>query len=121
MSDMFSRRQQMGAPSSRLCLHTVGKASLLPCHPLTSNSASWSVSRESHSSRRCSLPLVVSLRTNHCGAEEGKESSGMEMGYRQPGDCIVLRLGETVSQPEEGTADAVGLADAGQESYSWGQ
>lgn len=45
----------------------------------------------------------------------------MEMGYRQPGDCIVLRLGETVSQPEEGTADAVGLADAGQESYSWGQ
>lgn len=33
MSDMFSRRQQMGAPSSRLCLHTVGKSESPPLPP----------------------------------------------------------------------------------------
>lgn len=36
-------------------------------HALTSVRASGSVTSESHSSRRCSRPLVVSFKTNHWG------------------------------------------------------
>lgn len=83
LRDTFSRRGWLedgarpGDSSPSLPPHTahIQPASLLDPlaareprpHALTSVRASGSVISESHSSRRCSRPLVVSFKTNHWG------------------------------------------------------
>lgn len=52
-----------------------------PQHPaLTSVRASGSAISDSHSSRRCSRPLVVSFKTNHCRESRERKAWGRGQG-----------------------------------------
>lgn len=88
-----------------------------PLTLLTSISASGSVSSESHSSLRCSLPLVVSFRTNHCGWEKERQVQGWRWAADNLGTIVSrLRGGGRLAHPERAQHRLRGTRSCGEKN-----